>query len=357
MIPLVGNIKRFFLLKKTVIVFVAIAIIVTSAAVVATIGIYNYLQNEVVINDDGKVIEVKTFKTTVGEVLEQNGISLNAYDCISLPLDAKLQRMKVNEINIERAIPVNIIADGKQIQIMTCKDTIGEVLEEASVSLGEKDRLDGVGLDDKIAKGMEIKVIRVKEEFVEENIAIPYETERRENKRMDKGKEVVVREGKEGLLQKVYRVVTENGKEVLRELVKESIISNPVSKIVEYGTVLNYKTSRGDIIRYKKVLNMKSTAYTSSYEDTGKTPDHPYFGMTYTGIKAKKGVVAVDPKVIPLGTRLYIEVPGSAPDYGFAIAADIGSAVKGNKIDLYMEDVKSARSWGVRPVKVYILLD
>jgi len=357
LIQLAGNIKRFFLLKKRAIIVSFIAIVAVIAAVGATIGIYNHLQREVVIYDDGKELAVKTMKTTVAEVLEENGISLGTYDYISLPLDAKLQRMKINEINIERAVPVNLFVDGKEIQVMTCKNTIREVLDEASVDLGEKDRLDGASLDDKIVKDMDIKVIRVKEEFVEENIAIPYETERRENKRMDKGKEVVVREGREGLIQKIYRVVTENGKEILRELVRESIVSNPVNRIIEYGTVLNYKTSRGDIIRYKKVLNMKATAYTSSYEDTGKTPDHPSFGMTYTGIKAKKGVVAVDPKVIPLGTRLYIEVPGSAPDYGYAIAADIGGAVKGNKIDLYMEDVKAARSWGVRPVKVYILLD
>jgi len=355
LIPLAENIKRCLLSRKTIIV--AVAVVVLVAAVGATVGIYNYLQKEVVINDGGKEIAVKTMKNTVGEVLEQNGISLNAYDYISLPLDAKLQKMKINEINIERAIPVNIVADGKETQIMTCRDTVREVLEEASVSLGENDRLDGASLDDKIVKDMDIKVVRVKEEFVEEDIALPYETEKRANKRMDQGKEVVVREGKEGLMKKIYRVVTENGTEILRELVEECIISNPVSKIVEYGTVLNYKTSRGETLRYKKVLTMKATAYTSSYEDTGKTPDHPHFGITYTGIKAKKGVIAVDPKVIPLGTRVYVEVPGSAPDYGYAVAADIGGAVKGNIIDVYLEDVKSVQSWGVKTVKVYILMD
>lgn len=350
MIPLAKNIKRYLSLRVVIIIFAVIIISVSTY-----VGIFHYLRKEVVINDDGNQIVVKTMKATVGEVLEQNGISLTAYDYISLPLDAKLQRININEININRAVPVCINDGGKEVQIMTCEDTVKDVLEGASIELSEKDRLDGVTLEDEVTENMDIKVVRVKEELVEENIAIPYETTKRENSRMDKGKEAVAREGKEGIRQKVFRVVMENGKEVLRELVKESILSNPVNKIVEYGTILNTKTSRGDTLRYKKVIDMRATAYTASFADTGKNPDHPQFGITYTGVKAKKGIIAVDPKVIPLGTRVYVEVPGSAPDYGFAVAADIGSAVKGNKIDVYLDDASSARRWGVKKVKVYIL--
>ena len=63
---------------------------------------------------------------------------------------------------------------------------------------------------------------------------------------------------------------------------------------------------------------MRATAYTSSFKDTGENPGHPEFGITYTGIKAKKGIIAVDPNVIPLGTRVYVECSGNIPDYGFA---------------------------------------
>ena len=149
----------------------------------------------------------------------------------------------------------------------------------------------------------------------------------------------------------------EDGKEVKRLLVGNKLVVTPEDRIVEYGTIPIYTTSRGENFRYKKVLEMKATAYTASYEDTGKTPDHPYFGITYTGMKVRKGVVAVDPKVIPLGTKLYVEGIGNVPDYGYAIAADIGSAVKGNIIDLYMEDRKAVERWGVQKVKVYILYD
>ena len=100
---------------------------------------------------------------------------------------------------------------------------------------------------------------------------------------------------------------------------------------------------------------MWATAYTSSFEDTGKHPDHPEFGICYTGMKAREGIIAVDPKVIPLYTKVYVEVLGDTPDYGFAIAGDIGSAIKGNLIDLYLDTSEAVKKWGVKKVRVYIL--
>jgi 3D (Asp-Asp-Asp) domain-containing protein len=79
----------------------------------------------------------------------------------------------------------------------------------------------------------------------------------------------------------------------------------------------------------------------SAYSHTGRN--------TASGIYPYKGAVAVDPRVIPIGTRLYIE------GYGYAKALDVGSAVKGNKIDLFFETESQARRWGRRPVKVYVL--
>lgn len=352
MIANMKSIRSYFRTKEMLIVLITAALVFSSG-----IAVFYYLRKDVTINDGSNRIVVKTMKNTVEEVLEQAGITVRAEDYVSMPMDAKIEKFKDNEITIKRAVPVTIVADGKETKIMTYKDTVQEAILDSSVAMYPKDRLEGASLDSKIVPGMRIKIVRVTEEIQEEQTEIPFKVITRENHHMDKGTEKVAKEGKEGIYQKLFRVVFEDGKEVLRELIKEGVLLAPVDRVVEVGTILNHKTARGDIIRYSKVLNMRATAYTSSFKDTGKTPDHPQFGITYTGIKAKKGVVAVDPKVIPLGSKLYVEVAGSTPDYGYAVAADIGGAVKGNIIDLYFEDQETVDNWGVKRVKVYILLD
>ncbi len=352
MIPLAKNIKRYVSLKEFVIVFLAVVVSVS-----AGVGLFVNLKKEVLIYDGGKQIQIKTMKTTVREVLEQAGITIRPEDYVSLAPNTKLQKITTNKIHIKRAVPINVIVDGEKKRIMTCMDNVKDALAGSSIKLSEKDRLESVKIDDKIIKDMQIKVIRVKEELVSEEIPIPYKVVSRENNRLDKGIERSVRDGKEGIREKLFKVIMEDGKEIAKDLIKDSVVLNPVDRLIEYGTILNHKTSRGDTVRYSKVLDMKATAYTASYADTGKRPGDAGFGITYTGVKVRKGIIAVDPKIIPLGTRLYVEVAGDTPDYGYAVAADIGGAVKGNLIDLYFDDPGTVKGWGCKRVKVYMLLD
>ena len=352
MIPLAKNIKRFFSFREIAILLIAIIVSVS-----AGIGVFAFLKKDVIISDNGSQLVFKTMKGTVAEALEQNNISVTSDDYISMSPGTELQRMKVNEIIIKRAVPVTILADGTELRLMTYRDTVSEALAESPVKPEGLDRLDGVKPDDRIENEMYIRIIRVKEDIVSEEEPIPYQTLKRENTRLNEGTEKVVKQGEEGIREKQYKVVTEDGVETLRELVKDSVILDPINMIMEFGTVLNKKTARGDTIRYKKVLDMRATAYTASFKDTGKNPGDPGFGITRSGIVAKKGVIAVDPKVIPLGTRVYVEVAGKIADYGFAVAADTGGAIKNDLIDLYFDDQDFVDRWGVKKVKVYILLD
>src|SRR5690625_874077 len=96
-----------------------------------------------------------------------------------------------------------------------------------------------------------------------------------------------------------------------------------------------------------------ATGYTAGIESTGKTPDHPEFGLTYSGVKVKRDLystIAADPSVFPIGTVLFI------PGYGYGVVADTGSAIKGNKIDLYFETVQDVYDeWGKKDVTVYLI--
>ncbi|WP_312813638.1 3D domain-containing protein [Sedimentibacter sp.] len=165
----------------------------------------------------------------------------------------------------------------------------------------------------------------------------------------------VIQQGSDGLKKSVYQECYVDGKMVLRTLEEEIIIKDPVDKIIEVGTKDNtVATSRGGF-RFKDEFDMVATAYDLSFESTGKRPGDPYYGITASGTKAQPGTVAVDPKVIPLGTKLYVASTDGSPDYGFATALDTGGAIKGNRIDLFMEDGNDAYWFGIRQVKVYIL--
>jgi 3D (Asp-Asp-Asp) domain-containing protein len=100
----------------------------------------------------------------------------------------------------------------------------------------------------------------------------------------------------------------------------------------------------------KKVV---ATGYTAGYESTGKHPEHPQYGITYSGVKVRRDLystIAADKNVFPLGTVLYI------PNYGYGVVADTGSAIKGNKIDLYFETVEDVyQLWGKQKLEVYVI--
>ncbi|WP_306813134.1 3D domain-containing protein [Paenibacillus soyae] len=101
------------------------------------------------------------------------------------------------------------------------------------------------------------------------------------------------------------------------------------------------------------VIEVVATGYTAGVESTGKKPGHPGYGITYSGVKVRRdqvSTIAADPKLFPIGTLLYI------PGYGYGVVADTGSAIKGNRIDLYFETISEVyEQWGKRNVEVQVL--
>lgn len=184
---------------------------------------------------------------------------------------------------------------------------------------------------------------------VEHNTKILYN----ENQYVDYEK--VVQEGLDGKKETVYEEVYVDGEFVSKTLDRENIFIYPVDEIIEVGTKeFNVATSRGGF-RYDDELEMVATAYDLSYASTGKYPGDPEYGITASGTYAQPGTVAVDPSVIPLGTKLYVASTDGSPDYGYATALDTGGAINGYRVDLFMEDGTDAMNFGIRKVKVYIL--
>lgn len=184
--------------------------------------------------------------------------------------------------------------------------------------------------------------------------SVEHETKIVNNEQQFEGYEKIVQSGKDGITKSFYQMIFVNGKIISKNLEEKITYVESVDEIIEVGTKKHLVTSRGGM-RFSNEIEMKATAYDLSYESTGKNPGDLYYGITASGTQARPGVVAVDPRVIPLGTKLYVASTDGSPDYGFATAEDTGGAIKGNRIDLFMTDNQDAYNFGIRKVKVYIL--
>ncbi len=171
--------------------------------------------------------------------------------------------------------------------------------------------------------------------------AIPFQVKYEFSRTVGRGRVVKVQDGKPGELRKVYEIkIIGNGK-TKRELVRTEK-TDPTPALYHMGKA-GFETSRGAFTR-AKVMTMRSTAYTPS-AGRGKAAT----GRTATGRRAAFGVIAVDPRIIPLNTLVFVE------GYGFAIAADTGGAIKGNIVDVCLPTEQECRNWGRRNVRVHIL--
>ncbi|MGM0838782.1 MAG: ubiquitin-like domain-containing protein [Bacillota bacterium] len=298
---------------------------------------------ELVIDDDKQ--KVWTTAKTVKELLNQKEIKLAEHDKLNVSLNDSIKDELV--IEIEKAFQVTLNVAGEEQQVWSTSTTVADFLEQQEITLNDLDRVEP-SLEELVANNSVVNVTRVEKvtDVVEETIDHGVVTKNDGN--LDKGKEKVVQEGQHGTVAKHYEVVLENGKEVSRELIKEETLKETMDKIVAVGTkappaptqVVSRSADAGS-----KEFYVSSTAYTAFCNGCS--------GVTSTGIdlRANPGVkvIAVDPSVIPLGTKVYVE------GYGYAIAGDTGGAIKGNKIDVFFADKESAYRWGRKRIKIKIL--
>jgi 3D (Asp-Asp-Asp) domain-containing protein len=189
---------------------------------------------------------------------------------------------------------------------------------------------------------MTIRLLTLSDKVVEKELPIPFLIIRQPDAMMEKGMEAVVEHGVPGKKLATVRQMFEDGREAGFDILSEKVIEEPKPEMLRVGTRDANDPSRGNI-RFKKMMVMEASAYTPF--DDGQS------GITASGIPAKRGIVAVDPRVIPLGTRVYVM------GYGPALAADTGGAIKGAKIDLCIEDYNEAIRFGRRTAEVYILAE
>lgn len=296
-------------------------------------GVVNYAWKQVKLQIDDREVIVRTFAGNVGGLLKEQRIELQPGDEVIPTPDTPIARGM--EIAVKRAVPIKVIADGQERTILTISTTVAAVLEKAGVTVRPEDRVTP-DLSATVKAGDTIKVVRItyKEETVKQEV--DYRIERRPDDSLEKGLTRVIQKGQKGLIAETYKVVYEDGRETGRELMGTQVLKEPVPEIIGVGAI-DTASRGGNEFRFERVIWAIATAYTH----TGS--------RTATGVYPQVGTVAVDPRVIPLGSRLYVE------GYGFGVAQDVGSAIKGNRIDVFLDTKAAAVRWGVRRVKVYIL--
>jgi 3D (Asp-Asp-Asp) domain-containing protein len=150
----------------------------------------------------------------------------------------------------------------------------------------------------------------------------------------------------EGLISSIS-IVDQSG--WLDKIVWKASAQEPIDSLTHALEVIEKHVDFGSF----PVQTVVATGYTAGVESTGKTPNHPEYGLTYSGVRVRRDLfstIAADPKVFPLGTILYI------PGYGYGVVADTGSAIKGRRIDLYFNTVEEVyRLWGKKQVNVYVI--
>ena len=328
-------------------VLVALSTLLVISAVSFTL-IGFVVAKDITIIDGEAETTVTTTRIYVEELLAEQGISLRSGDRISAPLNSVLRQD--DRIVIQRGKAIFLTIDGVSQYIYSCADFLGEALQENAITLGEQDTVEP-GLDTPVTSGLSVKIERmiVFEETLTE--LLPRHVIVKPNSEQNSSYSKVITEGSDGSATTTYRIIVRGGQEVSREVLAQTVHKAPVDQVIEKG-ILGSKSvvaSTSDL-QVKNVLEFQATAYTALPCCNGS-----YAGMTASGRKPAYGVVAVDPRVIPLGTKLYIETLDGSWAYGFAVAGDTGGAIKGHKIDLFMETHAECNNFGRRQVRVYIL--
>lgn len=285
---------------------------------------------------DDQMFTTRTPAKTVGEAItelaERYSIEVKDVDEVNV-LRTEVVSSQM-EIKVHKAIPIIVNADGKKSEEFIAPRTVEDALKKLGLTLGTKDKI-SLALDHMLEPNDQLDVVRVSEKIEVLTSEIPYQTVAQPADYPVGLPDKVVSRGSNGAQEQTIRLTLEDGKEVDREILGQRVVKSPTNQVVSRGTQTSISRG-GNTIQFKRAYVMRATAYC--------IPG----GTTATGAAVRTGIIAVDPRVIPLGKNVYVE------GYGVARALDTGGSIRGNRIDLYMNSQQEALSWGVRNVLVYV---
>lgn len=301
------------------------------------------------LHEDGFASSQVAWKSTVGDALRALGVSLAEHDAVSPSLDTPLTAGA--HVYVDHAVAVEVAFAGEVRTIYTRAQTVGALLSEAGYKIEPTD-LVFPSLSEPTRDSMKVTVTTMRETVEFEDQPIAFETRYDYDADLVQGRSLLVQEGVDGHFRRQYKVRRINGVEIWRELVSEVVVP-PVDEVILVGTYVAPLPAAepaplppsvvpgptGELV-CSRTMTVYATWYTAASAGGN--------GITATGVMVDKGIVAVDPAVIPLGTRMYI------PGYGYGVAADTGGGIVGNMIDLGFGD-DDVPDWRTQWVDICIL--
>lgn len=303
--------------------------------------------NTVTVIEEGKQVATFTsFESDKDQLLSAAGVEITDADVVKHTADGRNITIEVT-----RAFNVYVKTADEQVTVKaTAGKTVKDILEQAGIEYDESDKLSHT-LTDAVSADMEIALIRSVVKTIKETEIIPYTSETKKSDTLYVGTTSTAQKGRNGENTLTYQVIYEDGKEVSRKLISKETTKEVRNEIILEGTrvkapaTFGAKMSKAELAG-AKVINVTATAYCNT-SDGGQ--------LTALGNKTGFGIVAVDPNVIPLGSKLYITSADGSYVYGYCIAGDTGGAIKGNRVDLFLGSESECREFGRRSMKVYIL--
>lgn len=249
---------------------------------------------------------------------------------------------------------ISLVVKGEEVKVSTFKKTVRELLSENGIEYDEDDIITP-SLSSEVKDYMKVKVVEVTQSQVTEKEEIPYEVKLIEDSELLKGKTRITQEGKSGKKEITYNLTYYDGKLVKKDLKEETISKEPIDKIVKKG--IKEEAKKEVIVASRSATSRNESSSQNNSVNTFTKGNHmivqatAYSGdnITSTGAVPKWGTIAVDPRVIPYGSKVYI------PQFNKTfIAEDCGGAIKGNIIDIFMGSEDECYKWGRRTIDIYI---
>ena len=340
------------LIKKSSLLIRICALALVLVASVTILSQTVFAKNTFVITDGDNVTVHTTYATDPAVVLDEVGLLLNKDDTYTTQI-----RDDVSEITVQRGQTVTIDNCGKTVQAVTYGETVGELLNRLGITVVEDTEL-SVSTDTKTHDGMEFSIANTVVSEDNYTTVIPFETIYQETALLKEGTQVVLTQGVEGQMACTANVTYVNGQETSREILTQTVITEATAKVVAVGTGNGTPkgepiigdgviiTETGDVVTFTHRETYTATAY-CRVEEGGQ--------VTATGTPTRVGAIAVDPRYIPYGTRMFIVTQDGQYIYGVATAEDCGGNIKGKRLDLFYETMDECVIFGVRDCDVYFL--